>query len=72
MGHWVGCSFGGPNEGPVDAPRVWEEGFKAFRDFRPRAPEPCQTCDYLSLCRGGCRVVAKAAGDWWQPDPGCP
>ncbi len=71
-GHWVGCSFGGPREGRWDDPEVWARGFSAFRDYRARAPEPCRSCDYLSLCRGGCRVVAQAKGDWWQPDPGCP
>ena len=71
-GQWVGCSFGGPQEGHVTEEGVWEKGFGAFRDYVKRAPEPCASCDYLALCRGGCRVVAKAAGDWWQPDPGCP
>jgi radical SAM protein with 4Fe4S-binding SPASM domain len=71
-GQWMGCSFGGPDEGDVHEKGVWENGFGAFRDYVKRAPEPCASCSYLSLCRGGCRVVAQAAGDWWQPDPGCP
>jgi radical SAM protein with 4Fe4S-binding SPASM domain len=71
-GQWIGCSFGGPSEGRYDEAGVWQKGFGSFRDYVKRAPEPCASCDYLSLCRGGCRVVAKAAGDWWQPDPGCP
>ncbi len=71
-GQWIGCSFGGPPEGSVHEPGVWQRGFGAFRDYVKRAPEPCASCNYLSLCRGGCRVVAQAAGDWWQPDPGCP
>jgi radical SAM protein with 4Fe4S-binding SPASM domain len=34
---------------------------------------PCDVCDYLSLCRGGCHVVAKQVlGDMKKPDPGCP
>ena len=70
------CSFGGPDEGkigegPTEA-ALWREGFSAFRDYAKRAPEPCASCPYLSLCRGGCRVVSQAKGDWWQPDPGCP
>ncbi len=72
-GQWIGCSFGGPSEGHFRDPSVWERGFGAFRDFTTHAPEPCASCEYLALCRGGCRVVAAAAaGDWWQPDPGCP
>lgn len=75
-GALTGCSFGGPaeasifDEGAVRA--AVDHGFGAFRDYVARAPEPCRSCEYLSLCKGGCRVVAKAAGDWWAPDPGCP
>ena len=72
----TGCSFGGPNEASIFDERAvnqaMDTGFEAFRGYVARAPEPCKSCEYLSLCRGGCRVVAKAAGDWWQPDPGCP
>ncbi len=75
-GQWKGCSFGGPDEGAIgegpDERRLWREGFRAFRDYPKHPPEPCASCDYLSLCRGGCRVVSQAHGDWWAPDPGCP
>jgi radical SAM protein with 4Fe4S-binding SPASM domain len=75
-GQLTGCSFGGPNEGSIfdaDATaRAFNRGFGAFRDYAAQAPQPCASCEYLSLCKGGCRVVAKAKGDWWQPDPGCP
>ena len=75
-GSVTGCSFGGPSEGSIfDAEataRAFDRGFEAFRGYVDRAPEPCRSCEYLALCKGGCRVVAKARGDWWQPDPGCP
>jgi radical SAM protein with 4Fe4S-binding SPASM domain len=75
-GSITGCSFGGPDEGSIldeaAARRAFDSGFSAFRSYTARAPEPCNTCEYLALCKGGCRVVAKARGDWWQPDPGCP
>ncbi len=75
-GALTGCSFGGPTEASIfDGPgvqRAVDSGFQAFRGYAARAPEPCRSCEYLSLCNGGCRVVSKAAGDWWQPDPGCP
>lgn len=75
-GTLVGCSFGGPAEASIfDAAataRAFDSGFSAFRDYVSRAPAPCNTCEYLSLCKGGCRVVSQARGDWWQPDPGCP
>lgn len=75
-GTLTGCSFGGPAEASIfDAAataRAFAQGFTTFRDYTDRAPEPCRSCAYLTLCKGGCRVVASARGDWWQPDPGCP
>lgn len=75
-GSLTGCSFGGPSEGSVFEPSglepMFKNGFAAFRSFVARAPEPCASCEYLSLCKGGCRVVAAAKGSWWQSDPGCP
>jgi len=75
-GALTGCSFGGPREatatdraGVRDA---WANGFGWFRAFADEAPEPCASCSYLTLCNGGCRVVAAAAGDSARPDPGCP
>jgi radical SAM protein with 4Fe4S-binding SPASM domain len=75
-GSLTGCSFGGPREADIaDEPavaRALRDGFGAFRGYAAQAAEPCRSCEYLPLCNGGCRVVAKAAGDWWKPDPGCP
>jgi radical SAM protein with 4Fe4S-binding SPASM domain len=75
-GQLTGCSFGGPPEASIfDAEatqRAFDSGFSAFRSYVDKAPEPCRSCTYLPLCKGGCRVVAQAKGDWWQPDPGCP
>lgn len=72
------CSFAAP---PASAarPRVdrlgeyWSspEAFSPFRQWRAAA-EPCQSCRYLSLCRGGCRVVAAHRGEASDPDPECP
>lgn len=75
-GALVGCSFGGPREASAfdeaATREAFRSGFPAFRGYAAQAPEPCRSCEYLSLCKGGCRVVAEAKGDWWQPDPGCP
>ncbi len=75
-GQLTGCSFGGPNEGSIfdasQVERAFAHGFDAFRSYERNAPEPCRSCEYLSLCKGGCRVVAKAKGNWFSPDPGCP
>lgn len=75
-GALTGCSFGGPSEASIfdaaETARAFASGFDAFRGYVHKAPEPCRSCAYLTLCKGGCRVVAAAHTDWWQPDPGCP
>ncbi len=39
----------------------------------PRLPEPCASCDYLDICRGGCHAVAQhLRGELLVPDPECP
>lgn len=41
--------------------------------FAEKAPEPCRSCEYLEICKGGCRAVALfLSGDPLAPDPGCP
>jgi MoaA/NifB/PqqE/SkfB family radical SAM enzyme len=71
-----------PPVGSTDAarPRItelrsyWEtpDAFGVFRRWRD-AREPCASCDYHALCRGGCKVVsAHVAGDPAAPDPECP
>lgn len=86
-GQLTACSFAAPPPVPAgdrdpDArrPRVtelaayWQApgAFGAFRAWRAAA-EPCASCEYHALCRGGCKVVsAHAAGDLAAPDPECP
>lgn len=44
-----------------------------YRGYSSAPPEPCATCEYQRVCRGGCRVVAKhMTGDPRAPDPECP
>jgi radical SAM protein with 4Fe4S-binding SPASM domain len=71
------CSFAAP---PPAGPTVeqlgayWDSSsaFGPFRRWR-EARDPCRTCEYLALCRGGCRVVsAHVLGDASAPDPECP
>ena len=75
-GALTGCSFAGPDEADARVPgamqAAWGAGFRSFRDFVKAPPEPCASCEYLSLCRGGCRAVAQAHGPFMDPDPGCP
>jgi radical SAM protein with 4Fe4S-binding SPASM domain len=75
-GMLTACSFAPPVERRVDGlGAYWEEdgAFGPFRRWREAAAEPCRSCDYLALCRGGCRVVTMhTTGDASQPDPECP
>jgi len=76
-GRLTACSFMGS---PETRPRVTEladywrapDAFGAFRRWRD-AREPCASCSYHELCRGGCKVAsAHVAGDPAAPDPECP
>jgi radical SAM protein with 4Fe4S-binding SPASM domain len=77
-GVMTACSFAAP---PEDRPRVtdlaayWSRptAFGAFRRWQQAPAEPCASCRYHALCRGGCKVVsAHLAQDLAAPDPECP
>ena len=76
-GRVSGCSFLSPAPG---APRIdrlsahWDspDAFASTRHLVERAEEPCRSCRYLTICRGGCRAVAVHAGAPTAPDPECP
>jgi radical SAM protein with 4Fe4S-binding SPASM domain len=80
-GQLTACSFAAPPPALDDhRPAITElaaywsapDAFGAFRSWRA-AREPCASCSYLALCRGGCRVVsAHVDGDPSAPDPECP
>ena len=81
-GRLTACSFAAPPPPTADGarPRVdalaayWDMAgaFGEFRAWRA-ATEPCASCTYLALCRGGCRVVAAhVSGSAAAPDPECP
>src|SRR5690606_30211730 len=77
-GRLTACSFASPPPMLDGArPRVdalaayWRapDAFGAFRTWQD-AREPCASCSYHALCRGGCRVVsAHVCGDLSAPDP---
>jgi len=75
-GFLTGCSFTAGREADARIPgamaEAWPQGFQEFRGYVEKAPEPCASCDYLTLCRGGCRAVSAAHGAFSAPDPGCP
>jgi radical SAM protein with 4Fe4S-binding SPASM domain len=86
-GQLTACSFAAPPPALDEVrPRVeqlaayWNapDAFGAFRTWR-EAPNdrgganPCRSCEYHALCRGGCKVVAAhVSGDLAAPDPECP
>ncbi len=72
----AGCSFL-PSQGLslFDLPDQWESdpAFQQLRSWTQQAPEPCRSCPYLELCKGGCHAVAAfVTGDLLRPDPDCP
>ena len=74
-GRFAGCSFLSSEDNILELPRLWNssEHLSLLRNWVEQAPEPCRSCDYLDICKGGCRAVSKfVAGDSIAPDPECP
>lgn len=78
-GAWTPCSFAEAPElssddrGPMAA--LWSDSptLQGWRSWADAPPEPCASCAWRSVCRGGCRVVARhVGGDPFAPDPECP
>lgn len=75
-GTMSGCSFyPGADDDVLDVEQSWNTAptFDVFRRYTTTAEEPCGSCEYLRICRGGCRAVAlflTGRGD--APDPECP
>jgi radical SAM protein with 4Fe4S-binding SPASM domain len=75
-GQLRGCSFLSESAGyAMQLQKLWNSAacFMRYRDWRNYSPEPCLSCDYLDLCKGGCHAVAQTLkGDFYAPDPECP
>ncbi len=76
-GQWLPCSFAeklsAPANGEVSALWRTDVTLEAWRARAASPPEPCASCEYQAICRGGCRVVsAFETGDAMAPDPACP
>lgn len=74
-GRFAGCSFLTGEESIFELPRLWSGSahLSRLRAWTEQAPEPCRSCAYLDICKGGCRAVAGfVAGDFSAPDPECP
>jgi len=72
-GGWAPCSFV-PGEAVQDPAQAWREQptLLAWRERAQAPPEPCASCEYREICRGGCRVVAAFRGQPMAADPECP
>lgn len=72
----AGCSFLGASGLSVFDLRdgnARRNAFLPYVEWTETAPEPCQSCEYLTICKGGCRAVsAHVTGDPMAPDPECP
>ncbi len=70
------CSFYPVNDWHADELRSRWEMDPVFQDFRhwdESPPEPCASCDYRTICKGGCHAVAlHLTGSMHEPDPECP
>lgn len=75
-GQLSACSFFPSETARIDQlgqPEATAKAFAPFRAYLAAPPAPCNTCEYLTLCRGGCRAVAiHQVGDPHAPDPECP
>jgi radical SAM protein with 4Fe4S-binding SPASM domain len=76
-GALAACSFAPAAEGRPSLDQIGEywtrpDAFGPFRRWRA-ADEPCRSCEYHRLCRGGCKAVSlHLLGDAERPDPECP
>ena len=74
-GMFSACSFVENDEDVNKINDLWHSSphLRYFRNWTSTAPEPCRSCDYLMICRGGCRAVAlHLTGGFENPDPECP
>lgn len=69
-----GCSFL-ESEGisVFDLPEKFSGSFQKERNVSENISEPCKSCDYLDICKGGCHGISlHVSGIYEDPDPYCP
>jgi len=70
------CSFVPEPIGGVDVlADEWNThaGLGAWRQYSDAPPEPCASCTYRTVCKGGCKAVTRhLTGEYFGPDPECP
>ncbi|MCP4746236.1 MAG: radical SAM protein [Desulfobacteraceae bacterium] len=71
-----GCSFlesPGLSVFDLAEPHMRKSHFYTIHTWPQRAKEPCRSCSYLAICKGGCHGVAlHCTGNFDNPDPDCP
>ena len=71
-----GCSFLPDTDISIfDLEDEWQDHpeLQSYRNWADTAAEPCKSCEYLTLCKGGCHAVSgHVFNDMSQPDPECP
>jgi len=71
-----GCSFlksSGLSVFELDSAAKRRVSFESLTTWTQRAPQPCRSCNYLDICKGGCHAVSEyVTGDFDSPDPDCP
>jgi len=72
------CSFEHHDDSRIPAAELaarWRDPstFAVYRGHAAAPPEPCASCPWQRVCRGGCRIVSRfLTGDPHAPDPECP
>lgn len=69
-----GCSFLESSGLSVfDLESKSEGSFSKISNWLKNAQEPCKSCKYLNLCKGGCHAVSEhLIKNFSSPDPDCP
>jgi radical SAM protein with 4Fe4S-binding SPASM domain len=75
-GQVSGCSFlksSGLSVFDLNSDKKQEGHFEKITNWVQKSPQPCRSCEYLDICKGGCHAVAEfVTGDFNSPDPDCP
>ena len=70
------CSFSKDYAGSArNIKNLWNDSyhFDLFRNWANNMSAPCNSCDYLELCKGGCHCITEVlTGDIFASDPECP
>lgn len=75
-GRFNACSMCSETGGSIfSLPREWNTSkhLNKFRQWILKAKEPCRSCSYLEICKGGCHIITEyLTGNFFNPDPECP